>query len=329
MSRVVQFSKTGGPEVLSIVDEQVPSPKAGEVRINVKAIGLNRAESMFRSGQYLEEPKLPARLGYEAAGIVDAVGDGVTHVKAGDAVSTVPNFSLNMYGMYGEQVLAPATAVVKNPDSLSMEEAASIWMMFVTAYDGLISTANLKSGDVVLIPAASSSVGIASIQIANMLGATPIALTRTSEKRDQLLKAGAAHVIATEEQDIVAEVNKITGGKGANVVFDPVGGPTFAKLVEATAVGGVLVLYGILSPDPTPLPLVALLSKRPLVTASLIMTTSSDPEKLKVAVDFVNAGLKSGALKPVIAKTFSLDQIVESHRYLESNQQFGKVVVTV
>jgi NADPH:quinone reductase-like Zn-dependent oxidoreductase len=329
MSRIVQFKEIGAPEVLKIIDVEIPQPGKNEVRIRVKALGLNRAESMFRSGNYLEVPKLPARLGYEAAGTVDAVGEGVTDFKVGDVVSTIPNFSLNQYGMYGELVLAPAAAVFKHPTSLTFEEAASIWMMFVTAYDALIGTAKLVKEDVVLIPAASSSVGIAAIQIINMIGATPVALTRTKAKAKQLLEAGAAHVIATEEQDLVAEVLRITDGKGATVVYDPVGGPTFAKLLEASAPGARIILYGALSEEPTPLPLFAVLSKRPVITGAMIMTTSSDPAKLKVATDFVTNGLKSGALKPVIAKVFPFEQIVEAHRYLEANQQFGKVVVSV
>jgi NADPH:quinone reductase-like Zn-dependent oxidoreductase len=329
MPRVVQFEKTGGPEVLQIVEISVPEPKENEVRIKVKALGLNRAESMFRKGQYLEAPKFPARLGYEAAGTVDAVGSGVTHVKVGEAVSVVPGFSLNQYGLYGELVLAPAPLVVKHASNLSFEEAAAIWMMYVTAYDGLIETAKVQAGDYVVIPAASSSVGIAAIQIANKLKAIPIALTRKSDKKDALLKAGAKHVVATEEQDLVAEINKITGGKGANVVYDPVGGATFSKLVEASAPGARLVLYGALATEPTVIPLLPMVGKLPVITASVIMTTSNNPAKLKVAIEFVNNGLKDGSLKPVIAKTFTLDQIVEAHKYLESNQQFGKIVVTV
>lgn len=329
MPRVVQFEKNGGPEVLQLVDTAVTEPKANEVRIKVKALGLNRAEAMFRSGQYLEKANLPAKLGYEAAGTVDAVGAGVSHVKVGDAVSVVPGFSMNQYGLYGEVVVAPAPLVVKHASNLSFEEAAATWMAYVTAFDGLIETAKLQAGEFVVIPAASSSVGIAAIQVANKLKAIPIALTRKSDKKDALLKAGAKYVVATEEQDLVAEINKITGGKGANVVYDPVGGATFAKLVEASAQGARLVLYGALATTPTEIPLLPLISKLPTITSSVIMTTSCDPKKLKVAIDFVNEGLSEGSLKPVIAKTFTLDQIVEAHKYLESNQQFGKIVVTV
>ena len=190
MALAVRFHQTGGPEVLKIETVDVPPPGKGEVRIAVKALGLNRAESMFRSGQYLEDPDFPARLGYEAAGTVESVGPGVTGLKPGDAVSTIPSFSQNQYGVYGDLVLVPATAVAKHPPSLSWIEAAAIWMQYLTAYGALIDIAQLGSGDVILIPAASSSVGIAAIQIAKMVGATPIALTRKHDKRARADRIG-------------------------------------------------------------------------------------------------------------------------------------------
>jgi NADPH:quinone reductase-like Zn-dependent oxidoreductase len=284
---------------------------------------------MFRSGQYLEVPKLPARLGYEAAGTVAAIGPGVQGFKIGDPVSVIPSFSLNAYGLYGELANAPAHAVTHHPASLSWVDAAAIWMQYLTAYGALIDIANLKSGDTVVIPAASSSVGLAAIQIAKIVGAVPVALTRGSSKRDALQKAGATHVVATAEQDLVKEVLAITGGKGARVVFDPVGGPTFSKLAQATAHLGTLFLYGALSEEPTPLPLFDVLGKWLTVRGYVMMEITSDPKRLGRAKEFINAGLADSRLKPIIAKTFPLDQIVEAHRYLESNQQFGKVVVTV
>lgn len=330
MSRIVRFHQTGGPEVLRIDEVEVRAPKAGEVRIAVKALGLNRAESMFRLGQYLEEPRFPARLGYEASGIVEAVGEGVQGFKPGDAVSTIPAFMQNDYGVYGEVALVPATALAKHPASLSWEEAAAIWMQYATAYGALIDLAQLTASDAVLIPAASSSVGLAAIQIANLVDAMPIALTRTSAKRQALVDAGAAHVIATEEQDLVAEVKKLTGDKGARVVFDPVAGPTFARLAAAAADHGILFQYGALSTEPTPLPLMDVLSKSLTVRGYLLFEITGDAKRLEAAKRFIIDGLSSGKLKPIIAKTFSgLDQIVEAHRYLESNQQVGKIVVTV
>jgi len=329
MARIVRFHKTGGPEVLQIENVEVPPPGKGEVQITIKALGLNRAESMFRSGQYLEDPKLPARLGYEAAGTVTAIGPGVQGFKIGDAVSTIPNFSLNDYGLYGDLANAPVRAVTHHPASLSWPEAAAVWMQYLTAYGALIDIAGLKSGETVLIPAASSSVGLAAIQIANKVGAVPVALTRGGAKRQALIDAGATHVIATDEQDLVKEILGITGGKGARVVFDPVGGPTFAKLARATAQLGTLFLYGALSTEPTPLPLFDVLGKRLTVRGYVMMEITGDPERLERGKQFINEGLADGSFKPIIARTFPLEQIVEAHRYLESNQQIGKIVVTV
>ena len=329
MPRVVRFHRTGGPEVLKIDQVDMPSPRPDEVRIAVKALGLNRAESMFRSGTYLEQPKFPARLGYEAAGTVEAIGKGVQGLKVGDAVSTIPAFSQNQYGVYGDTAIVPAFAVAKHPASLSWTEAAAIWMQYSTAYGALIDIAGMKAGDTLLIQAASSSVGIAAIQIARMVGATPVALTRRSTKRKPLLDAGAAQVIATEEQDVVAEVKRLTGGKGAEIVFDPVGGPAITKLTAGMAERGILFIYGALSTEPTPLPLMNVLGKSLTIRGYVLFEITWDAVRLERAKKFIVGGLATGKLKPVIAKTFPLEQIVEAHRYLESNQQIGKIVVTV
>lgn len=329
MARVVQFEEVGGPEKLKIVEREAAQPGPGEVRIKVKALGLNRAEAAFRRGKYFEKPVLPAKNGYEAAGVIDAVGPDVKGFKIGDAVSTVPNFSMNKYGVYGDTAISPVSALVKHPASLSFEEAASIWMAYLTVYDALLGTAKLSKGEFVLIPAASSSVGIAAIQVANLIGAIPVALTRTSEKVARLREVGAAHVIATEEQDLVAEVKKITNGKGAEVAYDPVGGPTFTKLMEAAAPNARLIVYGHLSPEPIILPHFTLFPKVLNISGAILLTTTLDPEKLKMGVEWVIKGLESGKLKPIIAKTFPLEEIVEAHRYLEENKQFGKIVVKV
>ena len=329
MSRTIKFAKVGGPHVLEFIETTVPAPGPAEVRIKVKAIGINRAESMWRQDDYIEPVKFPAGLGYEAAGIVDAVGRDVAGIAVGDAVNVIPSFSMNQYTTYGEVVLVPDYAVVPHPKSLSFVEAASIWMMFVTAYGALIEDAKVTKGDFVIIPAASSSVGLAAIQIANYAGATTIALTRTAKKKERLIEAGAGHVIATEEADLVQEVMRITDGKGARVAFDPVGGPSFPKLISALSFQGIAFLYGALSPDPTPVPILKMIPKVITVKAHNIWQTTGDPARRKAAVEFVLKGLESGALKPVIDRTFTFDEMVEVHRYLEANGQFGKIVVTL
>jgi NADPH:quinone reductase-like Zn-dependent oxidoreductase len=329
MSRTIKFANAGGPEVLEFIEMEVPAPGPHEVRIKVKAIGINRAESMWRKDKYVEPVKFPAGLGYEAAGVVDAVGKDVTGFAAGDTVSTIPVFSLNKYSTYGEIILAPDHAVVKHPESLSFAEAASVWMMFITAYGALIFDAQVKAGDHVILPAASSSIGLAAIQLANYAGATPIALTRTSDKKKRLLDAGAEHVIATQEQDVVAEVMRITNGNGARVAFDPVGGPDFPKLIRALTNQGIAYIYGALSEGDTPIPVLEMIPKMPTVKGYSVRLVLGDAARRKVAVEYVTRGLESGALKPVIDRTFKFDDIVEVHRYLENSSQFGKIVVTL
>ncbi len=328
MARVVRFYEHGGPEVLRIENVDVPRPGRVEVQIRVKALGLNRAEVLLRSGTYIETPPLPSGLGLEAAGIVETVGEGVDGFVPGDIVSVVPPLSMVRWPAYGELATFPAELVVKHPPSLGWEEAAAIWMQYVTAYGALIDIAKLRREDLVVITAASSSVGLAAIQIAKMVGATPIAVTRTGRKKQALLEAGAVHVIASAEEDLEAQLKEITGPEGVRVVFDPVGGPIFEPLTAAMSRSGILIEYGGLSPEPTPFPLFTVLSKCLTLRGYLVHEIIGDPARLKAAKAFILDGLMSGSLRPVIAKTFPFEQIVEAHRFLESNEQFGKIVVT-
>ncbi|MCA1439857.1 zinc-dependent alcohol dehydrogenase family protein, partial [Ensifer sp. IC4062] len=257
MVRVVRFHELGGPEVLRIEDIDVAGPAPGEVQIRVKALGLNRAEALIRSGAYIETPSLPSGLGLEAAGIVEAVGDGVEGFAPSDAVSVVPPPSMVRWPAYGELASFPARLVVKHPPSLGFEAAAAVWMPYLTAYGALIDIAGLRAGDFVAITAASSSVGLATIEIANRVGATAIAITRTSAKKQALTEFGAAHVIASAEEDLEARLREIAGPAGVRVVFDAVGGPAFEPLTSAMSRGGILIEYGGLSPEPTPFPIFA------------------------------------------------------------------------
>src|SRR5690554_12085 len=329
MARIVRIHKYGDASVLKLEDVDVPPPAANEVQISVRAIGLNRAEVMFRNHAYLQEAIFPSRLGYEAAGVVAEVGSSVTEFAKGDVVSLIPPDDIARWGTYGEIANVPARNLVKHPANISFEAAAASWMQYVTAWGALIDQARLTKDDFVIVTAASSSVGIAAFQIARSVGATVIATSRTSAKRHALLDAGAHHVIATEEEDIVARVMEITNGNGARVVFDPVGGPAFEPLTASMARGGILFQYGALSTEPTPFPLFTVLGKSLTLKGYLYNEVVSDDATLDRAKAFISAGLSSGKLNPVIAKTFPLDQIQEATRFLESNQQVGKVVVTV
>ena len=329
MPKIVRFHELGGPDALRIEEEPRRQPGKGEVRLKVQAVGLNRAELMFMRDQYVEHPKLPGGLGYEAAGVLEAVGPDVEKSWLGKRVSTIPSFSMNDYAMLGEEVIAPAWALAEYPAKLSPIEGAAIWMQYMTAYGALIAISHVTKGDFVLITAASSSVGIAAIEIVKAEGAVSIATTRKSNKKDELLSLGANHVVATEEEDLVARVKEITAGKGARVTFDPVGGPSVEKLAKAAAIGGTIFEYGLLSMQPTPFPLFSALPKGLCLRGYSLMEVTRDPQKLPAAKKYVYDRLADGRFRPKIAKVFPFAQTAEAYKYMESNAQVGKVVITV
>jgi NADPH:quinone reductase len=328
MPKIVRFNEVGGPEVLKLEELPSPRPAQGEVRIRVEAIGLNRAVVMFRSGQYLEQPQLPSSLGYEAAGTVEEIGPDVVGLQPGDRVSSVPSFSMQKYFTYGEVALLPAHALAKYPANLTPIEAASIWMQYLTAY-GLIEFGQMHEGEHVLITAAASSVGLAAIELANLVGAIPLATTRNPAKEKSLRQAGARHVVNTKRGDWVEQVRTLTSGEGVDLVFDPVAGPDVERLAQATRFSGTIFLYGGLSPEPTPFPLFAAIGKNLVIRGYTLFSIVRSPERAERSQRWVYDQLENGKLKPIIARTFALDQIVDAHRFMESNEQIGKIVVTV
>ena len=325
MGRVVRFHELGGPEVLRIEPRELSAPKAGDVRIRVGAIGLNRVEAMFRSG-WMGVPALPSTLGYEAAGVVEAIGEGVTGVAVGDRVATLPGLSMEAYGTYADQIFYPATELIPLPDEMSLEDGAASWMQYLTAY-ALVAVADLRAGEHVVITAASSSVGLAAIQIANLLGATPIAVTRGPGKVEALRRHGARHVVVSDAQDLAPAVLEITGGRGARVVFDAVGGDTVAALADATSARGIIIIYGALAGAVSPLPLQPAMLKSLTIRGFAMNDMVADAPVRRAAIEFVRQGFLAGQLKPVIDRVFELDDIAQAHRYLESNVQLGKIVV--
>jgi NADPH:quinone reductase-like Zn-dependent oxidoreductase len=324
MGKVVRFTELGGPEVLTVVDEPFPQPGPGEAVIDVEAIGLNRAESMFRTGTYIEPTRLPAGLGYEAAGTVAAVGDGVTRWSVGDPVSVVPAFSMNDYTVYGEKALVPARALVPRP--VDVVTGAATWMPFLVAYAGLLEPGVLRPADTILVTAASSSVGLAAIAVANRIGAVPIATSRSHAKAGALLDAGAKHVIATGEEDLVARAKELTGGRGLDVVFDAVAGPAVETMADAVRPDGTIVIHGRLSGEPTIFPTATLPDL--VVRSFTLFAMTRDEERLRRAAAFVAAGMAGGDFAPQVDRVFDgLDSVVEAHAYLESNAQVGKIVL--
>lgn len=327
--RVVRFHRHGGSEVLCFETVEMPLPREGQVRVKVQALGLNRADALMRAGAYIETPTLPSGLGLEAAGLVEELGDGVEGFQPGDAVSIIPPVSMAAWPTYAEYLSVPVERLVKHPPSLSPAEAAATWMQYLTAFGALIDIAKLGRGDIVAITAASSSVGLAAIQIARSAGAIPVAVTRQAAKRQALIEAGAAHVIVTDEESLAFHLREIAGPAGVPVVLDPIGGPIFEPLTEAMGTGGILIEYGGLSGQSTPFPLPAVLAKSLTLRGYLVHEVTGNAERLEAAKNFILDGLKSGKLRPIIARTFPFDEIVDAHRYLEANEQVGKIVVTI
>lgn len=331
MPKIVRFYEFGSAEVLRLEDEPLREPGTGEVRLEVEAIGLNRAEIGFRAGRYLELPEtFPSTLGYEASGVIDAIGAGVTGFHVGDRVSTVPAFSMKQYGVYGESAIVPAVAVAAYPDGLSANEGTAIWMSYITAYGPLIEYGQVKAGDFVLITAASSSVGYSAIQIAKAAGAVAIATTRSTAKKQMLLDKGADQVIVTNDEELISRVMEITKGHGADLIFDAVAGSFLETLAAAAAPGATIFVYGSLDETAaTSFPLFVALQKGLKVQGYALFEITTNSAKLDRAKEYIYNGLKSGALVPILDRVFSLDRIVEAHQYMESNQQNGKITVTV
>ncbi|MDI2089845.1 zinc-dependent alcohol dehydrogenase family protein [Commensalibacter oyaizuii] len=247
----------------------------------------------------------------------------------GDKVSVIPSFMFDQYGMYGELVNAPSHNIVKHPQNLSFEQAAASWMMFITAYGALIEYGHLKQDQFVLVNASSSSVGIAAIQISNMMGAYPIALTRTRNKMETLLNSGAHAVIITSEQDITQEIHKLTNNRGVDIVFDPIGGPNVAKITPAMAMNSIFFQYGALETQNLSIPVMDILGKHLTFRGYELFEITTNPKKMQKAKEFVYNGLKSEQLKPIISKIFSFDEIRKAHQYMEANSQIGKIVVKI
>lgn len=333
MPKIVRFHELGDASVLRVEDLPLEEPGPGEVRLKVEAIGLNRAEVLFHMGKYLVQPKLPSKIGYDAAGVIDAVGKGVTSVRVGDRVNTIPSFSAAAYGVYGEMAIVPDHAVTPYPPNLTAAEATTAGVQFMTVYCGLVELGKLEAGQTALITAGSSSTGVAAIQLAKAVGATAIATTRTAAKKQALLDVGADHVVVTGDEDLAETVKGIAGKAGVQVIFDPVAGGMMEAFSEVVAPLGHIVIYGLLNAKPMTLSPLSLLFKSFSVHGLQVFNfTGSDdyapqPEAVERAKRFIYKHLESSAIKPVLAKRFKLDDIVASHEYMLSNEQIGKIIV--
>jgi NADPH:quinone reductase-like Zn-dependent oxidoreductase len=322
MPRVVVFDEFGGPDVLHVVEDPLPEPAPGEVRVRIEAFAVNPLDRMMRSGTSPAPVPLPrARLGVEGTGVVDALGSGVTGVSVGDPVILAAIPDANTRGSYAEYTTVPASRVVARPAGLGVTEAAAVWVAHSTAYGALVEKAGMRPGDHVLITAASGAVGRAAVRIADQIGAVPISVTRHSATKEEL----PGVVVATDQEDVVEAVHHHTGGAGADIVLDLVMGPGQPDLVRAARPGGTLVAAGFLDPRPTPFPMGAPLR----IFNYRSFEHTLDPVVVKRMAAFLNAGLRLGAPRPAIDSVFTLDNVVEAHRHLEKGSHAGKIVVTV
>lgn len=329
MANVWRFHELGGPEVLQLESVSLPSVGIDDVHISVKAIGLNRSDINFRKGQYIQKAQFPSRFGYEASGIVVSIGANVTHLSPGDEVFVLPVDDLSQEGTSADELVINHKYVVHKPSNLSFVEASAVWMQYLTAWGGIIHAAEIKKGDYVLITAATSSVGIAAIQLARQVGAIPIATCLGTQWRQLLKNVGAEHVIPTNEVDLLEELNRITGEEGLAAAFDAVGGPQVLQIAEALKKFGRLVIHGYLSSEPTPFPH-RLAIRKTLTVQGYLFSEILDSDVLRErAKSHILQGLATGVLVPNIDKVFAFEDMREAQTHLEQQKHFGKVVLSL
>lgn len=337
MGKMVRFHAFGGADVLKVEEVDTPAPGTGEVRIAVQAIGLNRADTLWRENLYIEDATLPAGLGNEAAGVIEAIGAGVEGLNLGDRVAVLPGAGQGRYPTYGQQILLPATHVARYPANLSAAQASGAYMAYLTGYFPMFEMARLQRGQTVLVTGASSGTGIAALQMARAAGIVAIAVTRTAVKRDALQEAGAAHVVVTDDEDVVERVLKLTEGRGVDLVYDGVGGAQVERLGDVVGHRGWYVLYGLSGGAEFKYPVIAQFRKSWRFhvykvlehTGAPTMGLPRDEGALGRALAFIDAGLADGRLQVRIDREFAFDDVVQAHRYLERAGHIGKVVLTV
>ncbi len=333
----MRFHRTGEPEVLQIDELEEATPDAHEVTVSIQAFGLNRAEVMLRKGAYAFDPIFPCRIGGEGTGTVSAFGSALNDVKIGDKVAVVPfavtdkfgywQDETGKYGCYAETITVPRHAVVSVPMNLSVVKSAASWMQYLTAWGGLIHYGTIKPNDNVLITAASSSAALGGMQLCKDVGATVIAVTTSPNKSDQLIAAGADHVVIAE-QDYGAEIIDITRGQGVNLIYDPVSGALTDTLLTAAAPEARIICYGNLNPNNLNFPALLALTKRVNIRFYSLYDITRRPDLLAMGHKYVYERLEKSIFDPIIDSVFhGLESCPDAHHRMESNQQFGKIVV--
>lgn len=326
MSIVVQIARQGGPEEMKLADLPVGKPGKGEVRIRHHAIGLNFIDVYQRNGLY--KLPLPATLGMEGAGVVEMVGEGVTHLAAGDRVA----YTSQPPGSYSEERVMPAMAVCRLPDGIDFETGAAMMLKGLTVQYLLRQTLpaeGLEAGDYILWHAAAGGVGLIACQWAKALGYKLIATAGSSEKCQLALSHGAAYAINYREDDFVARVNEITDGKGVKAVYDSVGKDTWDGSLKCLRPFGLMASFGNASGAVEPFALTALAGKSLYVTRPSIYVHLSTRERCQKMADELFGMVSSGKVKIEIGQRFPLSEVQAAHRALESRQTTGSTILTL
>jgi len=326
MAQVVRFHQAGGPEVLKLEELPVGKPGPGQVRLKQLAVGLNFADTYFRSGFY--PVPLPAGMGVEGSGVVEAVGAGVTNVAAGDRV-TYTGF-VNTLGAYSTERLIPAAPLIKLPAGISCETAAAMTMRGLTSAYLMRRIWPLKSGDAILIHAAAGGVGLIVSQWAKLLGLTVIGTVSTEEKAVVARAHGCDHVILYRSEDVAKRVREITGGVGVAVVYDSVGKDTFASSLDSLKKRGLLVCVGTASGPVPPIDATQLAVKGSVyVTRPALADYIADPAEKAALADEVFGHVAAGRIRIEINQKYRLQDAAQAHRDLESRKTTGSSIFVI
>jgi len=333
MAKVLRLHEYTGVGGIRLDDIPVSEPGQNEVRINVDAFSLNYGDFELFENKYVFSMDLPARFGDECAGVIDAIGPGVSGFKVGDKVCTLPWMNEG-YGVNGAFAIVPADFVARYPDNLSVEEACSVWVAYMTAYFALFDISKIKAGDHVLITAASSSSGLAAMEICKMVGAYTIGTSRTHNNDEFLLDAGFDHVIAQSDYEMgdgkmASTIMELTAGKGVNVAYDPIGGPILRDYAYALAQNPQVIIYGNMDPRPTVLPEIVLTQKRAFIRSYSVYQFIYAKEAREQGIRFCYDALKSGKLKAYFEKVFPIEDFRQAFEHQKSaSTRRGKILIS-
>jgi len=323
-AKAIRIREPGGPEVLELGEIEVPNPSPSEVLVEVAAAGLNRADCLQRRGFYPAPPGVPADVpGLEFAGVVEAVGDAVSAWKPGDRVMGIVGG-----GAMATRVLSEGAELMAVPRELSLEEAAAVPEVFMTAYDAIVLQGGLRTGQTVLLHAVASGVGTAGIQITSALDANSIGTSRTAEKLPRCSELGLTHAILVENGQF-ADAVLAAAPEGVDVILDTIGAAYLTQNIQVVAKKGRIIVIGLMGGVKGELALGTLLAKRASIHGSVLRSRSS-AEKAELTQSFVASMLgrfATGDLKPIIDEVLPMTEVQSAHRRMDANETFGKLVL--